>query len=200
LKHFYLLERTMTGGLVLLILLAILIVFGVFIFNQLVALKHNVGKAWSNIDVLLKQRHDELPKLVETCKQYMQFEQETLERVMQARSQVASARELHNIPALGQAEGALRLGLGNLFAVAEAYPELKTNETFQHLQARITGLENAIADRREFYNDSVNINNVRVEQFPDTVVARLFGFRQFSLLRFAAEEKKDVSLKQLFSN
>ncbi|HQT72195.1 MAG TPA: LemA family protein, partial [Thiobacillus sp.] len=75
----------MSGGLVLLILLAILIVFGVFIFNQLVTLKHNVGKAWSNIDVLLKQRHDELPKLVETCKQYMQFEQETLEKVMQAR-------------------------------------------------------------------------------------------------------------------
>ncbi|WP_296750659.1 LemA family protein [Thiobacillus sp.] len=190
----------MSGGLVFLIVLALLAVFGVFVFNQLVALKHNVGKAWSNIDILLKQRHDELPKLVETCKQYMQFEQETLEKVMQARNQVASARESHNIAALGQAEGALRLGLGNLFAVAEAYPELKTNQTFQHLQARITGLENAIADRREFYNDSVNVNNVRVEQFPDTVVARLFGFRPFPLLRFAATEKKDVDLKQLFTN
>ncbi len=190
----------MSGGLVLLIVLALLAVYGVFIFNQLVALKHNVGKAWANIDILLKQRHDELPKLVETCKQYMKFEQETLEKVMRARSQVASARESQNIPALGQAEGALRLGLGNLFAVAEAYPELKTNETFQHLQARITGLENAIADRREFYNDSVNVNNVRVEQFPDTVLARLFDFRQFPLLRFATEEKKDVDLKQLFNS
>ena len=188
----------MSGGLFLLIVLALFIIFGVFIYNQLITLKHNVGKAWSNIDILLKQRHDELPKLVETCKQYMKFEQETLEKVMQARNQVASARESHNIPALGQAENALRAGLGNLFAVAEAYPELKTNETFQHLQARISGLENAIADRREFYNDSVNVNNVRVEQFPDTVVAQLFGFRQFSLLRFAAEEKKDVDLKQLF--
>jgi len=190
----------MSGGLVLLIVLALLAVFGVFVFNQLVTLKHNVGKAWSNIDILLKQRHDELPKLVETCKQYMQFEQETLEKVMQARNQVASARESHNIAALGQAEGALRLGLGNLFAVAEAYPALKTNETFQHLQVRISGLENAIADRREFYNDSVNVNNVRTEQFPDTVVARLFGFRQFPLLRFAAEEKKDVDLKRLFNS
>jgi len=194
------LEHIMSGGLVLLIVLALFAVFGVFTFNQLVTLKHNVGKAWANIDILLKQRHDELPKLVETCKQYMQFEQETLEKVMQARSQVASARESLNIPALGQAEGALRLGLGNLFAVAEAYPELKTNETFQHLQARISGLENAIADRREFYNDSVNVNNVRAEQFPDTVIARLFGFRQFSLLRFAAEEKQDVDLKQLFNS
>lgn len=189
----------MSGGLVFLILLALLAVFGVFLFNQLVTLKHNVGKAWANIDILLKQRHDELPKLVETCKQYMQFEQETLEKIMLARSQVASARESHNISALGQAESTLRLGLGNLFAVAEAYPELKTNETFQHLQARISGLENAIADRREFYNDSVNINNVRVEQFPDTVIARLFDFRQFPLLRFASGEKKDVDLKQLFN-
>jgi len=190
----------MSGLLVFFIVLAIPAVFGVFVFNQLVTLKHNVSKAWANIDILLKQRHDELPKLVETCKQYMQFEQETLEKVMQARNQVASARASHDIPALGQAEGALRLGLGNLFAVAEAYPELKTNETFQHLQARISGLENAIADRREFYNDSVNVNNVRVEQFPDTVVARLFSFRQFPLLRFAAEEKKDVDLKQLFNS
>lgn len=188
----------MSGLLIFFVVLAVPVVFGIVLFNQLVALKHNVGKAWSNIDILLKQRHDELPKLVETCKQYMQFEQETLEKVMQARTQVASARASHDIAALGQAEGALRQGLGNLFAVAEAYPELKTNETFQHLQARISGLENAIADRREFYNESVNVNNVRVEQFPDTIVARLFGFRKFALLRFASDEKKDVDLKQLF--
>ena len=190
----------MSGLLVFFIVLALFAVFGVFLFNQLVSLKHNVGKAWSNIDILLKQRHDELPKLVETCKQYMQFEQETLEKVMQARSQVASARESHNIPALGQAEGALRLGLGNLFAVAEAYPELKTNETFQHLQARITGLENAIADRREFYNDTVNVNNVRVEQFPGNIVAGMFGFKQAALLEFDAGEKADVDVKALFDN
>jgi len=188
----------MPGLLLFFIVLALPAVYGVFIFNQMVSLKHGVGKAWSNIDILLKQRHDELPKLVETCTQYMQFEQETLEKVMQARNQVAAARESQNIPALGHAESALRVGLGNLFAVAEAYPDLKTNETFQHLQARITGLESAIADRREFYNDSVNVNNVRVEQFPDTLVARLFALRQFPLLRFAAEEKKDVDLKQLF--
>lgn len=189
----------MSGLLVFFIVLGVIAVFVIFLYNQLVTLKHNVGRAWSNIDVLLKQRHDELPKLIETCKQYMKFEQDTLEKVMQARGQVASARASQDIAALGQAEGALRLGLGNLFAVAEAYPELKANETFQHLQARITSLENAIADRREFYNDSVNINNVRLEQFPDTIVARLFGFRQFPLLRFATEEKKDVDFQQLFS-
>jgi LemA protein len=180
--------------------LVVIVIYAIVLFNQLVSLKHNVGKSWSNIDILLKQRHDELPKLVETCKQYMQFEQATLEKVMQARNRVSDARTAHDIPALGQAEGALRLGLGSLFAVAEAYPDLKADVTFQHLQTRITGLEDAIADRREFYNESVNVNNVRVEQFPDTLVARLFGFRQFALLRFASEEKQDVDIGKLFRN
>jgi len=98
--------------------LATLVVYIIVIYNNLVSLKHNISKAWANIDVLLKQRHDELPKLVETCKQYMQFEQETLEKVMAARSSVAQAQQQGDIPALGQAEGALRLGLGGLFAVA----------------------------------------------------------------------------------
>ena len=103
----------------------------------IVRIKHNVSKAWSNIDVLLKQRHDEIPKLVETCKQYMKFEQETLERVMQARSQVSQARQNQDVPGLGIAEGALRMGLGQLFALSEDYPELRANENFQHLQSRI---------------------------------------------------------------
>ncbi|MBZ0093819.1 MAG: LemA family protein, partial [Sulfuricella sp.] len=172
------------GFLVLLAILAVVTVYFIMLYNGLVNLKHNVAKAWANIDVLLKQRHDELPKLVETCKQYMQYEQETLEKVMKARSQVADARESHDMGALGTAEGSLRGLLGNLFAVAEAYPELKANETFQHLQGRISGLENAIADRREFYNDSVNLNNVRIEQFPDVIVARMFNFQPADLLEF----------------
>ncbi len=186
------------GGFIFWGLLAVLLVYIVIIYNNLVSLKHNVSKAWSNIDVLLKQRHDELPKLVETCRQYMQYEQETLEKVMLARSSVASAQQQGDVAQLGQAEGALRLGLGDLFALAEAYPELKADETFQHLQARITGLENAIADRREFYNESVNINNVRIEQFPDVIVARLFNFKAFTLLEFSAEETADVNLRSLF--
>ncbi|MCU0935821.1 MAG: LemA family protein, partial [Gammaproteobacteria bacterium] len=87
----------------------------------------------------------------------------------------------------------------NLFAVVEAYPELKANETFQHLQARVTGLENDIADRRELYNETVNLNNVRVDQFPDLVVARLFRFGHLPLLEFTAEEKADPNLRALFS-
>jgi len=181
-------------------IIAVSLIYIVSIYNGLVTLKHSVSKAWANIDVLLKQRHDELPKLVETCKQYMKFEQETLEKVMKARSSVAAAQQQGDIPNLGKAESAMRLGLGSLFAVAEAYPDLKADETFQHLQARITGLENAIADRREFYNESVNNNNVRIEQFPDVFIAKMFNFTLHDLLEFSDEEKTDVNLGQLFDS
>jgi LemA protein len=189
-------------GIAAIILLGALLVAAIYfvmIYNSLVQVKHNVSKAWANIDVLLKQRHDELPKLVETCKQYMKFEQETLAKVMDARSRVSAAREAQNIGALGQAEGALRASVGNLFAVAEAYPDLKTNQTFQQLQNRISSLENAIADRREFYNESVNVNNVRIEQFPDAVLAGMFGFKAAALLEFEAVEKTDVDVQKLFN-
>jgi LemA protein len=185
-------------SIILIAVLVVVVIYFVMVYNQLVQVKHNVSKAWANIDVLLKQRHDELPKLVETCKQYMKFEQETLTRVMQARAQVAEAREQQNVGALGRAEGSLRGAVGRLFAVAEAYPDLKSNETFLHLQNRISSLENGIADRREFYNESVNVNNVRIEQFPGSVVAALFSFRPFELLRFATEETSDVNVKELF--
>ncbi len=188
------------GTIITLGVLVIISVYSISIYNSLVQIKHNVTKAWANIDVLLKQRHDELPKLVETCKQYMQFEQSTLTKVIEARSQVFSARETHNVPALGQAEGALRSALGSLFALAESYPDLKTNQTFQQLQTRISSLENGIADRREFYNESVNVNNVRIEQFPDAIFASLFGFKSAQLLEFTEEEKKDVDVKQLFGS
>ncbi len=180
-------------------IIAVVAVYGVIIYNNLVALKHNVSKSWSNIDVLLKQRHDELPKLVETCKQYMGYEQETLEKVMKARSAVASAREAGDVSRLGPAETQLRMGLGNLFALAEAYPDLKANDNFKHLQQRISGLEDSIADRREFYNETVNANNVRIEQFPDVIIARLLNFKERDLLEFSDEEKQDVDIKALFN-
>ncbi|KKM69318.1 hypothetical protein LCGC14_1452000 [marine sediment metagenome] len=128
--------------------IAVLLVYLILIYNNLVTLKHNVSKAWSNIDVLLKQRHDELPKLVETCRQYMQYEQDTLEKVMQARQSVASAQQQGDISALGAAEGSLRLGLGSLFAVAEAYPELKADESVKNIQIiLITAVRTETTDR-----------------------------------------------------
>ena len=179
--------------------LVLLLIYGVTLYNQLVAVKHGVTQAWANIDVLLRQRHEELPKLVEACRQYMQYEQATLERVISARNAVNQASERADMKQLGQAETALRSGLGQLFALAENYPQLQASSSFQHLQQRISGLENGIADRRELYNAAVNINNVRIEQFPDVLIARRFNFPPAELLRFSDAEKADVDLRQLFS-
>ncbi|MBV8123169.1 MAG: LemA family protein [Burkholderiaceae bacterium] len=179
--------------------LLVAVLYAVMLYNGLVEVKHAVSKHWANIDVLLKQRYDELPKLIETCKQYQQFEASTLQRVTQARAQALDARLRQDVPALGQAEAALRTGLGQVFAVVERYPELHANESFQTLMSRITALENAIADRRELYNEAVNINNVRIEKFPDLVLARAFKFGPQSLLDFTDAEKADVDVKALFS-
>ncbi|MGV6807726.1 MAG: LemA family protein [bacterium] len=180
--------------------LVLLAGYFITIYNNLVALKHRVDQAWANIDVLLKQRHDELPKLVETCKQYMQYEQETLESVISARNSVASASASEDMASLGQAETSLRAGLGRLFALAENYPDLKANDSFQHLQQRISGLEDGIADRRELYNESVNLNNIRIEQFPDVIIAKNFNFTARDLLEFSDAEKADVDIKGLFNS
>jgi len=148
--------------------------------------------------VLLQQRHEELPKLVQTCKQHMEFEQETLSRVIQARSQVASARETSNLAELGAAEGAMASSLGSLFALAEDYPELEASNAFQQLQVRISSLENAIADRREYFNDAVNNNNIVVESFPTNLVANQYHF--IPRKQFKVEERKrvDVDVEALF--
>ncbi len=176
------------------------VIYVIVMYNRLINLKHNTTRAWSNIDVLLKQRHDELPKLVATCREYMKYEKETLEKVINARSRAASARAAGDIGALGAAEGVLRIGLGQLFALAEDYPDLKANETFRHLEGRISELENSIADRREFYNESVNLNNIGIEEFPDVVVARFFAFKRFQLLEFEQSELADVDMGVLFQS
>src|SRR6516165_1733975 len=141
-------SRTMTGLLIFAFLAFALAGYLVALFNGLVRVRAAVKLAWSNIDVLLVQRHDELPKLVEVCRQYMQYEAATLERVMRARAGVDAARSAGNLSSLGPAERDLRSGLTGLYAVAENYPQLKASEPFRHLQDRISGLETAIADRR----------------------------------------------------
>lgn len=188
----------MFANLLLLALLVALAVYLVGIYNGLVRLREGVRAAWSNIGVVLKQRHEELPKLVEACRQYMLHEAATLERVMQARSAVASAQGSGNVPALGAAEGQLRVGLGQLFAVAEAYPTLKADVSFAQLAARISALEDQIADRRELYNDSVNLNNIRIDSVPDVFLARAFNFQRAEMLEFSANETADVDVRQLF--
>src|SRR5215469_3043930 len=136
---------TMMAMLILLFLLLALVGYLIGVYNGLVRVRAAVKLAWSNIDVLLVQRHDELPKLVEVCRQYMQYEGATLERVMRARAGVDAARSAGNVGSLGAAERELRSGLTGLYAVAENYPQLKASEPFLHLQQRISALETAIA-------------------------------------------------------
>ena len=185
--------------MIILIILALVVIYCVITYNSLVSIKNNVAKAWANIDVLLKQRNDELPKLIDTCKAYMAHEAQTLEKVISARMGVDAARQTQDVASLGRAESVLSKSIGGLYAVAENYPDLKADQTFINLQQRITGLENQIADRREFYNDSVNNNNVRIQQFPDLIVAKLFNFEQKDMLRFASEELKDVDVSARFN-
>lgn len=178
---------------ILMLLLSVALVggYGVVIYNSIVMLKNNIDKTWSNIDVLLKQRYDEIPKLVGVCEGYMKHERETLEAVIRARSMHGSATtDLERL----NAENAISSALKSLFAVVESYPELKANEAFRRLGARITEIEDQIADRREMYNETVNIYNIRIEQFPDIIVARIFNFMKRTLWEINPEHRNDVSV------
>jgi LemA protein len=183
------------------LLFLIIVFFGylIVIYNNLVRIRAEVKLTWANIDILLVQRHDELPKLVEVCKQYMQYEGDTLERVMRARAGVEVARSSGSVSSVGAAERELRSGLTGLYAVAEGYPQLKASEPFLHLQQRISSLETGIADRREVYNDAVNTNNIRIESFPDVLVARFGDFPTAQLLHFEVSAKTDVDLQAAFA-
>lgn len=187
-------------GILIIALLFSAAFYLILIYNNLVSLKNNITKNWANIDVLLKQRYAELPKLIDTCKAYLSYEQSTLEKIVNARKSALFAAETKDLPALKEAETSLKAGLSSLFAVSENYPDLKANASFQQLQQRISTLENNIADRRELYNNSVNIYNIRIAQIPDVFVARVFHFTPFNLLVFSEEELKDVSIKAQFTS
>jgi LemA protein len=182
------------GLIVILALGAVGLVYAVGIYNGLVGLRDGVKSAWADIDVLLNQRHDELPELIESCKRYMQFEQETFARVLRARGAISQASATGNVAAVSAGEQQLRAGMGRLFAVAESYPQLKSDESFQQLRSRIIGIEAAIADRCELYNEQVNLNNIRVSVLPDAMLARWFGFKPAHSLDFLGDERRDVDV------
>jgi len=178
-------------GLVFLFAAVGLVVYGVTIYNGLVTLKNDIAKAWSNIDILLKQRHDELAKLLDVCKGYTNFERDTLLKVTQARTQSQAAV---SVDQKAQADQSLTAAVRGLFAVAENYPQLKANDNFMKLETRITDLENSIADRREFYNDSVNTFNIRIQQMPDTVIAGFMHLTPSPLFKVEEADKADVPM------
>jgi LemA protein len=185
------------GLTILVALVVILAVVGIFvylitIYNSLVRLKNDIDKAWANIDVLLKQRHDELPKLIETCKGYMQYEQKTFQLITEARTAFMKAG---SVGEKAQADNMISGALRSLFAVAENYPELKANNNFMQLQKRISELEEKIADRREFFNDDVNTYNIRIQQLPDVFIAHLMSLQRKDLFKVSEEDRSDVEVK-----
>jgi LemA protein len=163
----------------------------IIIYNGLVRLRNDSNRAWANIDVLLKQRHDEIPNLVETVKGYLQHERQTLVAVTQARAASISAA---SIGQKAQANFMLTGALRGLFAVAENYPQLKANENFLRLQNRISELEERIADRREFFNDDVNAYNTRIRQVPEVFLANLMALKPRELFTVSDEDRKLVEV------
>jgi LemA protein len=167
-------------------------VYAIIIYNELVRLRNDNDRAWANIDVLLKQRHDEIPNLVETVKGYMQHERQTLLAVTQARTASMSAA---TVGQKAQADLLVAGALRGLFAVAESYPDLKANQNFLKLQTRISELEERIADRREFFNDDVNTYNTRIKQVPDMFLANMMNLKARDMFKVSEEERQAIEVK-----
>lgn len=167
-------------------------IYADILYNGLVRLRNENDRAWANIDVLLKQRHDEIPNLVETVKGYMQHEQQTLLAVTEAR---AASMTASSIPQKAQADLLMTGALHGLFAVAENYPQLKANENFLQLQKVIADLEERVADRREFFNDDVNTYNTRIGQVPDVVVASFMHLKPREMFKVSDADRKLVEVK-----
>jgi len=162
------------------------------LYNGLVEMKNSIGRSWANIDVLLKQRHDEIPKLVSTCEAYMQHERAVFDKLSEARASVQGAR---SVAQRAEAEGMVGRALGNIMAVAENYPDLKADQGFRSLQQRISELENQIADRREFYNDVVTLFNTRLEQIPDSWVAQGMQLQRADLFKVSEQDREDPRIE-----
>ena len=183
------------GIIILVIVVLVLIVivgYLIAIYNGLIRLKNNIKKSWANINVLLKQRSDELPKLINSVKGYMKHEAGTLTTLTKARTAFLNAKTMSKKAA---ADNMITGALKTIFAVAENYPNLKANENFIQLQKRISGLENELADRREFYNDSVNTYNIRIQSFPDMFIARMMNCQPETMFKVSEKDKKDVEVK-----
>ncbi len=161
------------------------------IYNGLIHVKENIKKSWANIDVLLMQRSDEIPKLIKVLKSFAKHEKSMFENVLEARKTYLGA---NSIAEKADADNQISDALKSVFALSEAYPELRSNENFLNLQNRISGLENEIADRRELYNESVNNYNIRIQSLPDIVIAKGMGLNQEEMFQVEESKKKDVEI------
>jgi LemA protein len=179
------------GGIVFGVL-ALLVFYLFSVYNGLVSLRNNMDKAWANIDVLLKQRTDLIPNLVEAVKGYMKYEKQVLTDITALRTSMMSAQTPRE---KAVASEGISAALKTIFAVSEKYPNLKANENFLQLQNQLVAIENQIADRREFYNDAVMLYNTRIKSVPDNIIAGMFNFRESEYFKVVEEEKKPVQVK-----
>ncbi len=175
----------------------VLLIFGLFmvggaiflvinIYNSLLVVKENVNKAWANIDVILKQRYDEIPQLIKICEQYVQFEQGMVQKIMNAREKMVQGK---TVKEKADASNAITASLGGIMALGESNPELKSNTNFMQIQTRLSQLEENLADRRELYNDSVNTLNTRIQQIPDVFFAGLLGMERRQMFEVSDAER-----------
>ena len=169
---------SLAAAIIFIVVIIVLIIWFVGVYNRLVGLRNRVDTQWANIDVELKRRYDLIPNLVETVKGYAAHERETLQRVVEARQIAIDAKSLEE---QGQAEGMITSALRSIFALAEAYPDLKANQNFLQLQGQLSEIENVIANARTLYNEAVLQYNNVVQMFPSNIVAGMsgFGLREF---------------------
>ncbi len=182
----------MVGFVVLVVVILVLVVMGVSVYNGLVSLKNQIDRSWANIEVILKQRFDEIPQLIQVVEQYAGYEQATLKKVIQARNTYTQAATTEQkVNAANEMSTAVR----GLMALGEAYPDLKANTNFVHLQTRVSDLESQIADRREHFNETVTNFNTRTQQIPDVFFANMLGYQQHTLYHPEPTEMTRPSLK-----
>lgn len=175
--------------IILLIGVGVLVVWLIAKYNLLITLRNQVNNGWRQIDVQLKRRHDLIPNLVNTVKGYMEFEQETLRQVIEARNAAIGAKSVAEAAAK---EGELTAALSRLFALVENYPQLKANENVKQLQEELTSTENKVSFARQFYNDIATKFNIAQQVFPGNVIANLFNFQPAELFRVEKAEEREV--------
>jgi LemA protein len=183
------------SGILLLALAVLLVIWGVNVYNRLVGLRNRAANAWSDIDVQLKRRHDLVGNLVETVKGSMQHERSTLESLVQARTQAQTARGRGSVRESAAAESLLSQQIRGLFALAEAYPDLKVSTNFRDLQGSLENLETEIQNARRYYNAVVRDFNTRIQSVPDTFLARPLGFRERDF--FELEERGEAAVPKV---
>lgn len=190
----------MTSFLIFLAIVVVVAVYAIGIYNNLVNSRNRVKNGFAQIDVQLTRRHDLIPNLVEAVKGYMKHERGTLEDVINARNSAVSNLEAAKadpanaeaVKKLGESEGALGNALGRLFALAEAYPDLKANQNMMQFQEELASTENKVSFARQAFNDSVMAYNNAVENFPNSIIAGMFSFKPASFLEIESEEKRAV--------